>query len=198
MTKRLASKARALLLPLAVLLLAPAMTFADGNANFLIGTKHLDSDDWEPLEDQDALGLELTFGKSTWPINIAVDLFSTSATEDDFTVNLGLPVTVDLEGSTMELDLGARKVWGKNMTRPFLGGGLAVISADLDAEIDQDDDVGMGLWVGGGVFWRIGSRFNIGGSVRYSDVNVNLFDVDGDAGGLTYGVILGWGWPGKK
>ena len=198
MTKRLASKARALLLPLAVLLLAPAMTFADGNANFLIGTKQLDSDDWEPLEDQDALGLELSFGKSTWPIHIAVDLFTTSATEDDFTVNLGLPVTVDLEGSTMELDLGARKVWGKNMTRPFLGGGLAAIYADLDAEIDQDDDVGMGLWVGGGVFWRIGSRFNIGGSVRYSDVSVNLFEVDGDAGGLTYGVILGWGWPGKK
>jgi hypothetical protein len=51
------------------------------------------------------------------------------------------------------------------------------------------------VWAGGGVFWRLGRRFNLGGTVRWSDAQVTLFDNDVQAGGVTYGLLLGWGWP---
>jgi hypothetical protein len=56
----------------------------------------------------------------------------------------------------------------------------------------------LGLWIGGGIYWRLGSRFNIGLAARYSSASVELFGVDVEAGGPMYGMLLGWGWPASK
>ena len=45
-----------------------------GNANFFLGQKSLDSDDWEPLENQGEFGAEVSWGKKAWPILIATDV----------------------------------------------------------------------------------------------------------------------------
>lgn len=193
MTQRIVSLRSALALLLLVLAAPVGAAFAGGDANILLGVKPLDKDDWAPVEDQGALGVEVTFGKESWPVWIAIDYFATADVEEDIQV-FGFGGQ-DIVGSTVEFDLGVRKIWGKKKTRPFLGGGVGLIGATLDLDIDDDSDATAGLWINGGVFWRLGSRFNIGGTVRYSDAEVTIFGQDVQAGGLTYGLLLGWGWP---
>jgi hypothetical protein len=65
--------------------------------------------------------------------------------------------------------------------------------------------ISRGRGAGAGAFYRIGTRFNLGGAVRYSSANVdfNAYDTgnvefkgaDLNAGGLTFGFLVGWGWP---
>jgi hypothetical protein len=185
-------------LALSILLLAAPATaaFAGGDVNFLLGMKPLDKDEWDPVESQGAFGAEVTFGKETWPVWIAVDYFATAAVEERVPINVGGFVTSgDITGTTFEFDFGIRKIWGKNRTRPFLGGGVGVVGATYDADVTDDSDETAAVWAGGGVFWRLGRRFNLGGSVRWSDAQVTLFGNDVQAGGFTYGLLLGWGWP---
>jgi hypothetical protein len=62
----------------------------------------------------------------------------------------------------------------------------------------SDDDMVVGAWVGGGVFWHLGRVFNIGFSARYSKATVTFFGIDGEGGGTHAGVLLGWGWPASR
>ena len=177
------------------LLLAPATAYAGGDANFLIGGKPF-MDGWDPVGNQSTLGIEVTFGRETWPVWIAIDSFGSDKTAKNITFNLdGTLFTDDIVGSTGELDLGVRKIWGRHKTRPFVGGGVGLISAELDLGGATDTADKVGPWVGGGVFWRLGSRFNIGVTTRWSDANVTVFGNDLQAGGFTGGVLIGWGWP---
>ncbi len=180
-----------LLLPI-VGLAVPRAARADGDVNFFLGQKSLDHGDWGPLDGQSEFGAEMSFGKKDWPIAIAVDLFSSA---DDYS-SLGAKV----EGSTWELGVGVRKIWKSGNTMPYIGGGLASISGafKVDSAGVDESDSSLGVWFGGGVFWRLGSRFNIGLAARYSKATITLFDVDGEGGGLHYGMLLGWGWPATK
>jgi hypothetical protein len=185
-------------LALLLLVLAAPMSaaFAGGDANILLGIKPLDEDEWAPVEDHGAIGAEVAFGREAWPVWIAIDYFATAGVQENVPVTVfGFTSTQDIEASTVEFDLGIRKIWGKHRTRPFLGGGVGLIGATLDLGVDDDSDATAGLWAGGGVFWRLGSRFNIGGTVRYSSAELEIFDRDVEAGGFTYGLLLGWGWP---
>jgi hypothetical protein len=183
-----------------VLLAAPATAaIAGGDVNVLLGMKPLDESDWAPVEKQGAFGVEVTFGREAWPVWIAIDYFGTAAVEEVVPINVGGIVTFgDITGTTFEFDFGVRKIWGSKRTRPFLGGGVGVVGATFDADIASDSDQTAAVWAGGGVFWRLGRRFNIGGSVRWSDAQVTLFDNDVQAGGFTYGLLLGWGWPARS
>jgi hypothetical protein len=165
---------------------------AEGDVNFFLGIKTLDEDDWEPIEDQGAFGAEISIGQDTWPVMIAIDPFFSGAKDDEF--------GFDLKGATSELAIGVRKIWNVDNVHPYVGGGPSLLSASLEvenpfgADVD-DDDTTLGWWLGGGVFWRLGSRFNIGIAARFSSGEVTLFDVDLEAGGLQGGLLLGWGWP---
>ena len=48
----------------------------------------------------------------------------------------------------------------------------------------------------GGIFWRLGKRFNLGLEARFSAAQVKLSGRDVQAGGVSVGLILGWGWGG--
>jgi hypothetical protein len=176
---------------------APAPAIAGdwtGNANFFLGQKSLDSNDWEPLDNQGEFGAEVSWGKKAWPVLIATDVL-VSGDSDEIS-------GVDVDAATTEFDFGVRKIWEVKTFRPYVGGGLAIAGAAFEASgggnsID-DSDNSVGVWVGGGAFWRLGSRFNIGGAVRYSTADVTLFDEDVDAGGIHIGLLLGWGWPAEK
>jgi hypothetical protein len=169
---------------------APVLA-GQGDVNFILGGKSLDSKDWGEFDSQVASGAEVSFGRDAWPIRIAIDEFD-SVNQD----HLFGGFTADV--SISELDIGVRKIWGDRATRPFVGGGLALGYAKIDFNgISDRDDFGAGAWVGGGVFWRTGSRFNIGFTVRYSKVDVDLGGGSVDAGGVGYGLLLGFGWPKK-
>lgn len=173
-------------------LAAPSvMAAATGNANFILGLKAMDEDDWGSLDSQGEFGAEVSFGRDHWPVLIAIDLLGSRAEDTDR--------GIDFEASTSELDLGVRKIWEFRRMRPYVGGGIALINAELRATdsgitiIEDDDDVG--AWVGGGLFWRLRTRVNIGIAVRYSRAQVRLFGADAEAGGIHAGMLLGWGWP---
>ncbi|HKY32259.1 MAG TPA: outer membrane beta-barrel protein [Candidatus Polarisedimenticolia bacterium] len=173
-------------------LAAPATVQAasTGHANFFLGFKMLDEDDWEPLESQPAFGAEVSWGGDDWPILIATDLLLSADDDDEF--------GADVEARTAELDLGVRKIWEVDNVRPYVGGGIGLISAEVEVETPlgdvDDDDNAIGLWAGGGVFWRLGERFNLGVSGRWSKAEVEFAGADVEAGGLSLGLLLGWGW----
>ena len=163
-----------------------------GDVNFVLGQKSLNQEDWQPVEKQDAFGVEMSWGKKRWPIQIATDLFGSYKEDKD----------AGITGKTSELGIGIRKIWGHRHVHPYLGGGAAFVygGAELDFSgiMVKDSDTSAGPWAGGGIFWRLGSRFNLGLAARYSKAKVTLFDSDLEAGGYSGGLILGWGWPAAK
>jgi hypothetical protein len=174
-------------------LLAAPSAYAGGSVNFILGQKMLDDTDWEELDSQTEFGALITFGKD-WPVGIAIDLI---ASTDDTTIE-----GVKVDGSTTEIDIGVRKVWERDNMRPFFGGGVAFVNGEIEGSamgitIKSDDD-GVGLWVDGGIFWRLGKRFNLGFEARITRAEIEpsvlgeTFDVE--AGGEHIGLLLGWGW----
>lgn len=195
---------------------APAR--AETNLNFVLGAKFLDSDDWPIGDSQGSLAFLSTFGPRSWPVQIAVDVVGSSSVEDSF--NISRP-GIEIRGeevvqSTFELDVGVRKIWQLGKARPFVGGGLAIIWAQQERAIffpppfdDEgnellprppvivsESDEAPGAWVDGGIFWRLGRRFNLGLEARFSTAEVSFTGRDIGAGGVSLGLILGWGWGG--
>jgi hypothetical protein len=181
-------------LAFAALVLAAPPSQAENHINFSLGQKMLEKDDWSPVEDQPEFGVASTFGSKDWPVQIAID-FLASAKEDEVVDNSIAPgFIVDLEGRTSELAFGVRKIWNKNSIRPFVGGGVGIIAGAAEAVGIDDDDSDIGVWAHGGVFWRLGKRFNIGVDLRVSRAEVSIFGVDVQAGGEHLGLILGFGF----
>ena len=180
-------------------ILAQARTI--GNVNFSFGGKKM-ADEWEPVEDQAAFGFGVSWGKRTWPVHIVIDFLASYEDED-----IG---PLEFKGTTGELGLGVQKTWDIGSFHPFLGGGIAAVYAKAKVDTDSlslsEDEFGGGLWTKGGLFWRLGSNFNIGMSVRYSAAEVTfdfldpssleIEEIDIEAGGLQTALLLGWGWPG--
>lgn len=188
------------LLMLAVV--TPAL--AGGNANFVLGSRKLDKDFWEPTEDQGVFQATIDFGKQGWPVNIAVGVGASASEKktafDPFTSSFD-----KLTGSVSELSVGVMKVWEtKGNTRPFLGGGVSDVMAKF--EFDEpgpgkisEDDTSVGYYAQGGVFWRIGRRFNIGLEARVlTGTHIRIGAAGGDADYGQFGLLLGWGWPPRR
>ena len=181
-----------------VLTLLPAVARADGNFNFVYGQRSLDHDFWDPADDQTVLGGTLEFGGKDWPIHIAAGYYKS---DDEGTLN-SFPIlgSVDLDAEVSEWSLGIEKVWKAGMVRPYVGGGVSFVSTDADVSsilgsVSDDDDT-TGIYVQGGVFWRLGTWFNLGFDARLLEgTDVTLFDQDGDADYWQLGALVGFGWP---
>lgn len=192
-----------------VVLAAAAPTTQANNVNVFLGQKNLDEGDWDVFDtdildvgEQDEFGILTDWGVGDWPVALAVDLLISSKDKNDSNFD------IDIDGSTWEIDLGVRKYWGTDgMFRPYVGGGLGLISAKVEAqsggETFDDDDSAIGWFVNGGLSWRLAERFNLGVDVRYSDSSVEVSRIDFDqtetireieAGGLHYGLLFGFGW----
>jgi hypothetical protein len=170
-----------------------------GNINGFLGMKYLDEDDWEPLEEQMEFGVKLDFKQQTWPVSIAIDFLASS---DDTTMSFYDPVYgtiyAEVEGTTSEFCLGVRKIWDYSPSiRPFIGSGLAMINAEIEAEaygLGVSVDDAMGFWLEGGIYWTLPEHFNIGFDLRWSKAQVIFYGVDGEAGGTHAGLFLGYHW----
>jgi len=207
---------------LALLLIVPAVPQSDvkKSFNFFLGGKKIDDfgedDTGANLDKQFDLGIEMSFGGHDWPVMIAVDILASKA-DDSFTYRYDYyyypygtytyVYDADAEASTFEVDLGIRKTWEfvSNPVRPYIGMGVGLIRGDAEVNVDtpfgtfsgEDDDTGFGWWIGGGVYWKLGDKFNLGFNVRHSSAEVD-FDELGvkgiDVGGTHAGLILGWGF----
>ena len=167
-----------------------------GNIDMFLGQKNLDKDDWEPVEEQGEFGIEVDFREKDWPVNIAIDVLASS---DDQSIIDPFFGQVDLEGKTTEFNIGIRKIWDESSVRPFIGGGLSYIRAEAKVTIpgigsNSESDTGVGIWLGGGVYFTLGEHFNLGVELKYSDANVTIADVDVAAGGTHFGLLAGYHW----
>lgn len=183
---------------IAALAVTPAL--AGGNINALIGQRELDESysDTEDIQEQDMLGLMMDWGAEGWPVNIALDIISGSADSDDNEFN------VNVDGSTLAIDGGVRWYFVKNRSwEPYIGGGLAYISGEVDTDGESNDiefdDSTVGYWLNGGIKWVIGEHFNLGGDIRWEKAELDVEDdlnnpQDIEAGGLGYAVLLGYRW----
>ena len=179
------------------ILCMPTAARAGGNLNFVYGQRSLDEDFWEPTEDQAVLGLETDFGGDNWPVTIAVGYWRS---DDDGTLsNFPILGPVELEAELSEWSVGIHKVWKAGIARPFVGGGVSFIDADADVSSNfgelSDSDDSNGVYVEGGIFWRLGKVVNLGLHGRLLEgTDLTLFDIDGDADYWQIGGLLGFGW----
>lgn len=180
-------------------LVAP-VSLAGGNINGLIGQKNQDKNfsDTESVQDQDMLGLMLDWGSEGWPVNFAIDLISSSKDTNDNAFN------VKVKGSTFVADVGVRWYFVKGkIFEPYVGGGLNYTSAKVETDGASNDlefdDSALGYWLNGGIKWVFAEHFNVGGDVRWDKAEISTEDGLGnthdiEAGGLGYGLILGYRW----
>ena len=200
-------------LAMGALLAVPSLAGAGpGYVNFMLGQKLFDSDHWDPIDKQTSIGAEGVFGPATWPVSLDAYV-SRASQEKTFFVDDGFGGTIDAtaDATTYEFGLGINKTWQRKKFYPYLNAGAVMAKIDVTARYGgtsaSDGDKGLGFWGGGGLFYRVGTTFNFGGAVRYSsaDVNFNAFETtignasfagaNVPAGGLTFGFLLGWGWP---
>ena len=189
-------------LVLLVLALAVAPAFAAGNANFLLGTRGLDEDQWDPVDQQGVFGVTVDFGAADWPVHMETGVYGSA---DDDTIDDTILGPVDVTVSVGEVFFGVNKTWGasKNI-KPFVGAGLASVVADVELDSalfgdDSEDDQSLGFYAHGGVFFRLGSRFNIGVDGRFlGGTDITLGGEDTDVDYLQLGLVLGFGWPKSK
>jgi len=171
--------------------LAPRQSYAGdwtGNINFFLGAKALNEDDWKPVDEQGEFAIEGDFRSTDWPVSIAIDILGAT----DEANELGL----DFESTTTEFNIGVRKIWDSaERMRPFVGGGISFMSAEVKVSAGgaslSTDDTGTGFWLGGGIYWTFNERFNIGFEAKYSSATVEFADVEVNAGGGHFGLILG-------
>jgi opacity protein-like surface antigen len=192
---------RALLSLLLAAASAPAAVAFEGNVNLFAGQKWFADSDWEPIEEQPALGVLFAFGQLRAPIHFAIDVFKSSEEATFDTPGVG---TTRVEGGTVECSIGVRKVFRRqSIAHPHLGAGATLISADLEIEdpaagrTDVDDSA-FGFWIDGGITWRLASHLNLGIEVRYSRAELELGDIFLEekvaGGGFHAGALIGFGW----
>ncbi len=144
-----------------------------------LGQRSLDEDDWEPVEDQLAIGFDYSHEGAGSAIGFEVGLF---ASGDDDEVG-----AVDVEGQTLELSAGIRKTFAEGSRfRPYVGAGLAVINAEVEAG-GTDDDTSLAGYAHGGLGYQISDTFLIGVDLRLlfgSDLEIAGVDTDADYGQL--------------
>lgn len=164
---------------------------AEGNANFVLGERWMSSSsDWEPWDDQSLFGVTVDFGSPKWPVHLETGVQGSAKTESTY---LG-----DVTGSVGEVFFGVNKTWNLSggQVHPYVGGGIASVTAKLESgEVNLDDTSG-GFYVHGGIFWRLGHRFNIGFDIRaLGGTNMSIEGVDLTSNSTQAGLVLGWGWP---
>ncbi len=191
--------AAALLLCAAGLLSAP-ISAADVNLNFypFSARQMSDSNLWDDVDTQYALGGMLDFGEKDSHLHFVVGLHSGVGAKD-----FSNTLANDVLATTSELSFGMTGVWRKDKgASPFVSGGLSFVHPELEFDVPggtlKDDDQAIGFFIEGGVYWRLSSHFNLGLYGRMlGGTSIELFGEDGDVDYWQVGPMIGWSWPGK-
>ena len=167
-----------------------------GHTSYIIGYKKLSSD-WAPADNQFEFGLiDVDFKRKHWPVSIAGQvLLSYSSKIPELVSSRG-----DFSG-TYELNLGLRKVWdSRPRFQPYVGGGAALVGGSTTTQLgrrdytQEDNDAGLGYWLGTGFYWMVSDSFHTGVNVQYTHAEITLFDRELSTGGLHVNILLGTSW----
>lgn len=177
------------LMVLAVVCSVPATEI---NLNAMLGAKLLDQEDWDPVDVQGLLALQVDVRPENWPLAIAVNVVGSSDYDRRTVTNVG---TVETYGGVTEFQVGLAGLLAlTGHTTLYVGGGGTFASAlqqTWTAASERSEwGYGVGTWAHAGAFWTIGS-FNLGLGGGWSWVPMELDDRDIDAGGWRFGLLVG-------
>lgn len=166
----------------------------EGNINLIFGQKYLDEDDWAPVEDQTALGVMFDITPAGSPVAFAIDFLATEDSADLY--DPFDDIYFEATGETREIDLGIRWYTPPSMFRGYIGGGLALINAEITIsefgyEASEDDDA-VGYFINGGFVVTLARHLNLGLNARYSQAEVDIAGYDIEAGGFLLAGLVGF------
>lgn len=149
---------------------------ADNRVGLYVGQRYLDEGEWEPVDEQLALGIEYSHERPGSVIGWEAGFFH-SSDDDDV---LGF----DVEVSTIEFYGGVRKTFGDGVVRPYVGGGLALITLEADISgVGDADDTSPAGYAHAGLAFRVSDSFHVGVDLRAlfaSDLDLAGIDTDAD------------------
>lgn len=159
------------------------------HVTFLVGERMLDEDDWDPVEDQWAGGVEVDGTDPDSGHGYEVGMTYSRDDDDDG--------PVDVEGNTFDVYGGYRYTFrpDERAIHPYLSAGLAVIRAEAEVDTpvgnNSDDDISPGAYVRAGIAFDLSEQFRLGVDYRHmflTDVDIGgISDVDFDQLMLTLG-----------
>jgi len=134
--------------------------------------------DYEPVEQQATLGWSMN--RHAEESGISYEIGAQVAGD---TANVG---GVDITSANFELYGGPRYEWVLDSVRPYLAGGLSLLTTELEGRVGvagvSDNDTTLGLYLGGGVDFMITERFFMGLGLRSAfGHEPELFGIEGDA-----------------
>jgi hypothetical protein len=188
---------------MAALAVVPLMLFSTAalaavEIHVFYGQKQMDSK-VEPVDTPPVYGLGASFGGSTWPVMLAVDVATTS---DDDTCTYdyyGYTATYKYEVDTTEINVGVRKFWGEKF-RGYLGGGISYIDSSVKVQITDvdfpsrqelpftlvdDSDSATGYWLQGGIGWQFSKMLSVNGQWTYTNADIEITgeEINGNGNG---------------
>ncbi len=164
----------------------------DVNLSAYLGHKSLNDSDWPRIDSQVSFGLMFDFKKQQWPVNIALDIISST---EAFDIHVGSRRETSV---TFEQHIGLRKYFMNEAFRPYVGGGLANIHGEIKITDEgvrtKNDDTELGYWLGAGVYYEFNSQMLLGIDLRYSKAAGDVFELEREMGGFHSGVTIGYSW----
>jgi outer membrane protein W len=168
-----------------------------GNTQFLIGQTFL-SDDWKPLDEPSAFGVQVNFAPEQSPVRVALGFNAAFDSK-----HVSRPVfgqTGKVGVGYLEFSAGA--AWHpvkKGVVRPYLGVGIARVFVGIGSGSDfwsgGDSDQSFGFYGNAGVFFKVGDVFNIGFDGRLvRGTNISIGGVDTNANYGQASLLLGFSW----
>jgi hypothetical protein len=180
----------------AALALALALPFSVAHAetgtnlNLIAGQKYLDEDDWEPADEQTSFGITVDHEPEGWWLGAKMGAFNGTDTATTSTARL--------TSDTWEFFFGPNKVIKIPgiPVRVYAGAGYAYMTAMAKVQDSsgtaRGTGAGSGYWASTGAFITLADQINLGVHARHSSAEVSINGVDVDAGGNSFGAILGF------
>lgn len=149
-----------LLIALSLAVAATVPALADANLSVIAGWRTLFHEvEWEPVEDQNVLGIMFDAGKASWPVRVDVAF---QVSNEDSTIHHDCTGDETTRVKMTEGSVGVLRFFrsGAGRVRPYLGGGGVVIGATMYD--NRHDGTSFAVYLRGGVLWRVGGGFSLG------------------------------------
>jgi opacity protein-like surface antigen len=140
------------------------------------GLRSFDEQDFSPVEEQTAVGIELNFEPVDYPVGFEIGL--------GFSDDSGSESGISSSASSYEVLAGARKTFRlfDGFFRPYIGLGGSFVYIDASSGSADDDDGAIGIYARGGVLFMFTDEFGLGAEYRKMvGADVSLFGQDASA-----------------
>ena len=155
-----------------------------------LGQTHIDDASWAGQTNFGSFAINYEMHNSAWPVSLTASLYAAGDERNQNNVE-----TTDVLGG---LQIGVKKYWQLNDSQwqPFLSGGINFATAEKSTKTGntsyKQSKNRTSYYVGTGILWRINASFEAGLDLRYTHVDMTLFEEKVDAGGLFTGISLGY------